>query len=498
MRDLDDTMQLMMSQYDRKHLELTNKGVHNFDEFMNLNTSSSKRGLLRGKSMILSQINLKQNIHNTTVDIERPKSRQDQGYERSRRESFINPIQSSRRHSRLFVSAHEHLVKKIEEKGNHKNLGDNIRHQTAKAPITSLDKVKNYVFSFDYPKEDTISLSSSSSIGLNINYEDLASLKYDFLEIDSNSDLVNFPWAMFEGSGVVEFYNIKREIYDCFIDDIKTLYDKRANPFHNFKHGLTVMNVCYSLLVSTNLGEFFCEIGTAALMFASLVHDADHTGRNNIFEVNSQSPLALVYNDDSVLENHHISIAFEILNKKGNNIFENMPLNDFSDFRKYCIVSVLSTDIKKHFGAVKRFKERLDEGQFEPYEAEESIEDFILMIEAIVHSADLYVPILPNNRSLKWSELVNQEFMEQSEFEKSNNLPLTPYYMDLDHPEKRANSEKFFVSGIVEPLWCEVNRFLSGAIKSWILNIHQNKTYWEEELIKAQQAKTWLVNKNNN
>ena len=43
----------------------------------------------------------------------------------------------------------------------------------------------------------------------------------------------------------------------------------------------------------------------SVLLVSTLVHDVDHNGLNNNFHINSQSPLAVLYNDISVLENHH-------------------------------------------------------------------------------------------------------------------------------------------------------------------------------------------------
>lgn len=43
------------------------------------------------------------------------------------------------------------------------------------------------------------------------------------------------------------------------------------------------------------------EIEKFALLFSSLGHDIDHTGRTNLFETNNLSKIALRYNDESVM-----------------------------------------------------------------------------------------------------------------------------------------------------------------------------------------------------
>ena len=118
---------------------------------------------------------------------------------------------------------------------------------------------------------------------------------------------------MFIKTDVVSTYNIDKNCFYNFIKETERLYNHRGNSYHNFKHGLTVMNFCYRFLKVEIIKEYFLEIGISALMFGSLMHDIDHTARNNMFEINSFSNLAVTYNDDSVLENHHAATAFEVL-----------------------------------------------------------------------------------------------------------------------------------------------------------------------------------------
>ena len=50
-----------------------------------------------------------------------------------------------------------------------------------------------------------------------------------------------------------------------------------------------------------------------SLMVAAIGHDIDHPGLNNAFLRKTQAPLAIRYNDRSVLENHHASVLFSLL-----------------------------------------------------------------------------------------------------------------------------------------------------------------------------------------
>lgn len=48
---------------------------------------------------------------------------------------------------------------------------------------------------------------------------------------------------------------------------------------------------------------------------AAACHDVDHPGFNNVFLMETRHPIANFYNDQSVLENHHIATTFKVLSE---------------------------------------------------------------------------------------------------------------------------------------------------------------------------------------
>jgi hypothetical protein len=89
------------------------------------------------------------------------------------------------------------------------------------------------------------------------------------------------------------------------------------------------------------------------LLVACLCHDIDHPGNTNAFEVNVGSRLALKYNDVSVLENHHASTAFSLLQDPKFNIFVNVSAKEYPGLRKRMIKGILATDMVGHFEHMK-------------------------------------------------------------------------------------------------------------------------------------------------
>ena len=60
------------------------------------------------------------------------------------------------------------------------------------------------------------------------------------------------------------------------------------------------------------------------------------------YQVNSGSALALRYNDSSVLENHHCSCCFVLLDRSG--ILKQLESNEVKVLRRLIVAAVLATD----------------------------------------------------------------------------------------------------------------------------------------------------------
>lgn len=63
-----------------------------------------------------------------------------------------------------------------------------------------------------------------------------------------------------------------------------------------------------------------------------------------------------MYNDRSVLENHHISAAFELLRSDERNILSNLSKDQYIEFRTLVVDMVLATDMTNHFSQIKDMK----------------------------------------------------------------------------------------------------------------------------------------------
>jgi 3',5'-cyclic-nucleotide phosphodiesterase len=77
------------------------------------------------------------------------------------------------------------------------------------------------------------------------------------------------------------------------------------------------MHKAFLLATKTDLCRVMSHLDVLALLLAAVGHDAGHLGRSNAFEIASESPLALLYNNASPLENLHAATLLRIATRHG-------------------------------------------------------------------------------------------------------------------------------------------------------------------------------------
>ncbi|XP_066490702.1 cGMP-inhibited 3',5'-cyclic phosphodiesterase 3A [Tiliqua scincoides] len=185
-----------------------------------------------------------------------------------------------------------------------------------------------------------------------------------------------------------------------------------------------------------------------ALYVAAAMHDYDHPGRTNAFLVATSAPQAVLYNDRSVLENHHAAAAWNLfMSRPEYNFLVNLDHVEFKHFRFLVIEAILATDLKKHFDFVARFNAKVNDDVGIDWTNEN---DRLLVCQMCIKLADINGPAKHKKLHLQWTEGIVNEFYEQGDEEASLGLPISPF-MDRSAPQL-ANLQESFISHIVGPL----------------------------------------------
>jgi hypothetical protein len=114
-----------------------------------------------------------------------------------------------------------------------------------------------------------------------------------------------------------------------YIAQVESVY-RMENPYHNNTHAADVTQTAGVILQAlktymARAGRPLSKLEIFCVIFASAVHDLGHPGVNNDFLIRTRERQALVYNDKSVNENMHASLAFQIAH-------DNAEMNIFASF----------------------------------------------------------------------------------------------------------------------------------------------------------------------
>lgn len=297
--------------------------------------------------------------------------------------------------------------------------------------------------------------------------DNINSFNFDTLLIEECFVLKNIAGYIFKQVIIDTNFELDESCLTRFIGFVCENYNR--NHFHNFQHAVNVLQMTFMLLKETNIINKLESHIVISSLIASLSHDVDHPGNTNSYEINSFSKFARLYNDVSVLENHHCTLTFEILEHTG--LMSSFKGSHFREIRKTIISCILGTDMSKHSDCLNKF-ELIDftKDSF-------TIDEQIIIASSFVHFADLSNPLKNFDICFEWSRRISNEFYEQTIKEELEGLPSLSF-MKVHDTLSMSLNEISFITNISIPTWNTfINKFKN---MSFIIdNIYFNLEKWK-------------------
>ncbi|CDW73305.1 iesterase family member [Stylonychia lemnae] len=274
--------------------------------------------------------------------------------------------------------------------------------------------------------------------------------------------------------------SINQDKLMSFLSNIYQGY-RRDVAYHNDLHGADVVQSS-QILLNQGLRKMaaFDALDEFSFIIACACHDYKHDGFNNQYHINSLSERAIRYNDVSVQENFHVASAFEDLMRPENNFLEQLDITQQKIFRKRMIESILATDMAKHFDKLKAFqqciqKDTLGFNTYLPCPSDQPSKQTQDLFNIAIHAADLGIHCRTFELSLKWSELLHEEFFFQGDEERRLGLPT----MDIFDRVKNdvSKNQIGFIKFFVLPLYISISEVVPDA-KEQVENIESNIENW--------------------
>jgi cAMP-specific phosphodiesterase 4 len=247
-----------------------------------------------------------------------------------------------------------------------------------------------------------------------------------------------------------------------------------SNPYHNSIHATDVTQAMHCFLQEKRILEHLEPLEIMASLLGAVCHDLDHPGVNQPFLIATSNHLAALYENTSVLENHHWRSAIGCLLDSG--VAEQIETIR-PELEKQISSLILATDITRQQEFIGIFKDFLNNNTLNMRNS--SHRHFILQIA--LKCADISNPCRPWDVSKKWSLKVCEEFFRQGDFERQLNLPVTSLCdrFSTTVPKIQTGFFKFVVS----PLMIEWHRFLKTDLSYRMMrHLRYNEKQWDTRL----------------
>ncbi|XP_021335380.2 3',5'-cyclic-AMP phosphodiesterase 4C isoform X2 [Danio rerio] len=311
---------------------------------------------------------------------------------------------------------------------------------------------------------------------------------FKIAEYSGNRPLTVMMYTIFQERDLLKTFKIPSDTFLTFLMTLEDHYHADV-AYHNNIHAADVVQSTHVLLSTPALEDVFTDLEIMAALFASAIHDVDHPGVTNQFLINTNSELALMYNDASVLENHHLAVGFKLLQEENCDIFCNLSKKQRQSLRQMTIDMVLATDMSKHMNFLADLKTMVETKKVTSQGVLllDNYSDRIQVLQNMVHCADLSNPTKPLELYRKWTDRIMVEFFSQGDRERDKGIDVSP--MCDKHTASMENTQVGFIDYIIHPLW-ETWADLVHPDAQDILDTLEDNREWYQSMIPRSPSPT--------
>ncbi|MCK4968610.1 MAG: 3',5'-cyclic nucleotide phosphodiesterase [Candidatus Aenigmarchaeota archaeon] len=266
---------------------------------------------------------------------------------------------------------------------------------------------------------------------------------------------------------------INTEQFRLFSSIIEGHYNKV--PYHNCKHAADVIQfAAYILITDADWKKFgFTDNEILALLIASMCHDADHMGLTNAFYVSTSNEMALIYNEMSVLENHHSYICLKSISESGlrDVMINYLGNNGFTAFKKRITNLILATDISTH-GAFVEELELLASSGYNP----KNVSHRDLLLKSIMKLSDISNIFRPFPIYAYWMKSLFAEYFTQGQKEQNMGISTSSALMnesEVDIPKTQQIFSTVIIGKLLTPMM-KIFKSMEANIDSLEKNMNAN------------------------
>ncbi|OHS92997.1 3'5'-cyclic nucleotide phosphodiesterase family protein [Tritrichomonas foetus] len=285
-------------------------------------------------------------------------------------------------------------------------------------------------------------------------------------------------WAIFDTFKLFREFKIANQTFFKFLDAISNTYNKV--PYHNWRHAVDVTQFVTYQVKITKLDLKLTKFELFALLISAICHDANHDGFTNVFNEKAETPLGILFKNQSVMETHHCTITINVISKEENNIFESLDTSKLKEIWNLIINLILTTDMARHHTFLTDTNQLLEKG---PLDMKLPEHRFVTM-QLLLKCADISNVSRPFELADKWCDVLCEEFFRQGDLEKTSGMEYTSPLNDREHLDK-PKSQIGFYTFVCLPLY----QCAAKALPPLQVNVEQveaNLAVWKAETEKKK------------
>lgn len=289
-------------------------------------------------------------------------------------------------------------------------------------------------------------------------------------------------FAIFHRFGIQQTFSVSNEKLYRFLIELRGGY--RAVPYHNWAHAVDVLQFTAYQAHISHLDEKIPKVEMFALLVAAICHDLNHDGFTNDYNVKAETPLGILFKNQSVMEMHHCEVTIDIMSNDQCNLFAALSPQDYKIAWNTVINLILATDMAKHFTLLQEFNAILEKKEF----SMENESHRHLLLQLIIKVGDLSNVSRPFDLADRWCAALCEEFFRQGDLEMARGMQYSSALNDREHLNKEKSQIGFYTS-VCLPLYQAVAKVLP-QLESNVMQVEGNLATWknaEEAKIKREQ-----------
>jgi len=294
--------------------------------------------------------------------------------------------------------------------------------------------------------------------------------KISFNAQDYDGKHISVVFSIFERFDFLSSFKISNEKLFRFLYEVRDTY--KHVPYHNWRHAIDVTQFLTFQLLQSGYDKKFSKLELLSLIISSICHDANHDGFTNVYNVKAETPLGILFKNQSVMETHHCQVTIKIISKEECNIFSALAPNDYKKIWSSIISLILATDMARHFELVKSFTSLLDNGEFSMDNPDVRLQLMQLMLKC----GDISNVARPFEIADKWCDVLCEEFFRQGDLEQASGMEYSSPLNDRASLNK-PKSQIGFYSFVCLPLFQVVARAVP-SLKVSVDQVESNLQKW--------------------